>query len=69
MSKRDYTEIGWEATNEDDEIIDGFERVAKMFGGYVYLDPRYEGSDMQGVIVSTYKMTKRELKEIEEELG
>ena len=48
------------------DLIESFEAALKNFGLNVYEHPSTEGSDMIGLIITRSKLSKKDLKEIEE---
>ena len=60
-----YIEVAadWKDTSD---LLDNFKVALKNFGLYLIDDPRYEGSDMIGVLISNRKITKKELEKIDE---
>jgi len=57
-----YTECAGELKACD--VIESFEIALKELGYIVTEDPRYEGSDMFGVLISKKKLTKPMLKQL-----
>jgi hypothetical protein len=46
-------------------LIDEMEKSIKFLGGFIYPLPSFEGTDMYGFIVSKTKLTKKQIKEID----
>jgi hypothetical protein len=62
---KDTVAISWD-WKEQPEIGD-LKTVAKFFGGHVYEDPTFEGSDMYGFIFSKEPLNKKDLEQIAED--
>lgn len=60
-------EISWDWRDTDDGIDQLMAELPK-FGVYVYPHPATEGSDMYGLVLSSERLTRSQLRELEEDL-
>ena len=66
MKKLQYEEVT--ADYKDVEgLIESFEDALHKFGLFIVEDPRFEGSDTFGFLISNREITKKELKDIEDD--
>jgi hypothetical protein len=62
-----YMDVAADAGYNLSDFVESLESALTHFGLVVVEDPRYEGSDMIGVLICNRKPTKTELDEIVEE--
>lgn len=61
MAKKKQYTVVMAPVEDTDELVSSFGRAIMMLGGYVYDHPAFEGSDMVGLIVSSYPLSKKQI--------
>lgn len=61
-----YEEVSSDC-RDTDGLVDSFTSALKSFGLHIIEDPRFDGSDMFGFLISNRKITLKELDEIVED--
>lgn len=49
--------------NLDDEVVTDLKKLLKQLGLYTYEAPATQGTDMVGIVISKYPLSKRDLKD------